>query len=127
MPKPSSFGQEKPIHLLRANLGLLAGNILELREAMECICLLPMMLSWQCGPSRGIPDHPVGENHSKSAQPAYTDSPVKRLLCRFLRRKQPPLWRPAEGSTTFWTPNENQPEGTIPKSIPWVEGGVAPL
>ena len=45
----------------------------------------------------------------ESAQPVYMDSPVEEAAVKVTREEAAPIVRPTEGSSTFWTPNEESP------------------
>ena len=42
----------------------------------------------------------------ESTQPVYTNSPVKEAVVKVTEEEAAPIVRPAEGTSTFWTPNE---------------------
>ena len=95
---------------------LLAGSVLELREAMECYIPFPDKAVFS---SVSLPKEPLTtqleETAPENAQPVYTDSPVEEAT----DKEEVQMVRPAEGSSTFWTLNEEptrreQPPKLIP-------------
>ena len=107
MPKPSSFGWKKPICLLRANHTFWWEVILELREAMKCYISFPddTVFSSVALPEESLTIQ-LGKIIPESAQPAYTDSPVEEAAVKGTEEEAAPIVRPAEGSSTFWTLDE---------------------
>ena len=49
----------------------------------------------------------LGKTIAESTQPAYTNSLVEEAVVKVTKEEAVPVVRPPEGSSTFWTPNEN--------------------
>ena len=83
---------------------------------------------WQCVPPRWVPDDPVRENHSWGCPASAYQLPCWRVCCEGYWGGSSSCCGTCRGVQYFpdtkWGTNQ---KGTIPKSIPWVEGGVTPL
>ena len=86
---------------------LLAGSILELREAMEYYISFPDDAVFG---TMALPEEPLTtqfeETAPESAQPVSTNSPIEEAAVKVTKREAAPAVRPAEGISTFQTPNE---------------------
>ena len=86
---------------------LLAGSILELREAMKGYVSFPNDAIFG---SMALPDESLTTQLEKtvpqSAQPASTNSPVEKAAVKVAKEEAAPIARPLEGPTTSQTPNE---------------------
>ena len=86
---------------------LLAGSILELREAMECYLSFPDNAVFG---SVALPEESLTtqseETTPKSAQPVSTNSSSEEAAVKVTKREPTPPVRPAEGTSTLQTLNE---------------------
>ena len=113
LEKMVSYAQTFQFWAEKANLPtqgqqcLLAGSILELREAMECYVSFPDDAVFG---SVALPEESLTmqleDTAPKSAQPVSTNSPTEEAAMKVAKREAAPAVRPAEGSSTFQTPNE---------------------
>ena len=95
MPKPSSFGQKKPIMPTQGQPHLLMGSIVELREEMKCYVFFSDKDVFS---GMALPQEPSitqsKEAAPESAQPMQTDSPVKEAIAEVTKeptkKEQPP-------------------------------------
>ena len=86
---------------------LLAGSILELREAMKCYVSFPndAIFSGMALPQESLTTQ-LEKTIPKSAQPASTDSPIEEAAGQVTEEEAAPIVRPPDEATTFWTLNE---------------------
>ena len=84
---------------------LLAGSILELREAMKCYISFPNNAIFG---GVALPDESLTTQLEKtipeSVQPVPTNSPIEEAAVKVA--KEEAVARPLEGPSTSWTPNE---------------------
>ena len=101
------FWAEKANPPTRGQPCLLAGSVLELREAMECNFSFPDDAVFG---GMVLPEEPLTslleETTPESAHPVSTNSPIEEAAMKVAKREAAPTVRPAEGCSTFQTPNE---------------------
>ena len=113
LEKMVAYAQDLQFWAEKANLPtqgqpcLLAGSILELWEAMECYVSFSNDTIFG---SMALPEESLTTQLEKtipeSTQPVYTNSPVEEAAVKVTEEEAAPIVRPAEESSTFWTPNE---------------------
>ena len=86
---------------------LLAGSILELREAMGCYISFPddAIFGGMALPEELLTIQ-LEETAPKSAQPVSTNSSIEEAAVKVTKREAAPTVRPVEGSNTFQKLNE---------------------
>ena len=90
------------------------GEHLRVKGGNEMLHLLPQWCHlWQCGPSRGIPDHPVGENHSWEHPASAYWLPIEEAAVKVAKEEAVPVTRPLEEPSTSWTPNKESTRRNI--------------
>ena len=86
---------------------LLAGSILELREAMKCYISFSDNTIFS---TVALPEEPLASQLEKtipeSTQPVYPDPLVEEAAVKVTGEEAAPTVGPTEGSCTFWTLDE---------------------